>query len=586
MIRFYLREESFRYCWGDTHHNPIQGEAKEEIHAVCPRGGFAAFQAVAASDRPMLVCIGRSGGFSPYGQVDRVRIAVRGDDWIAQHVRMQLVGLVQDDDGTWKSDLLLNQDAIYCDKRLQQVWIELPVELEAEPGFHQGTVAFYYSRMFGQETLLKELRFSVNITGAKLPSPQNYKFYLDLWQHPCNIARKADVPYYSDAHFAVLEEYVKSLAELGQKAVSVIVSDVPWSGQNCAATENTPTDLFEYSMIETEKRDGVFFYDYSAMDRYITLCETYGIREEIEVFGLTGIWTFSETGYGHPATAYPEAIRIRYQENGVYGYLTQKEDVEAFVRALEVHFREQGWLDRVRIAADEPGDIEAYTRSLENLQALAPDFRIKAATNRVAFIKEFAGVVQDFVPMLSDLVQGKKVFDRLRQGIKGRTAFYVCCQPIRPNTYLSSPLLEARLLPVLAAWLGVDGFLRWSYTVWPEHPRTHLPYRSTLWKSGDTNFVYPGGNGSPLLSLRYKLLLRGIQDFELLQMDGLTPAQRQRYFEKLFFRSPGEFYGFDEQGFCDYIAPAEKLYSLQDEDYQKASVMLQGWVAETDCSAP
>ena len=113
-------------------------------------------------------------------------------------------------------------------------------------------------------------------------------------------------------------------------------------------------------------------------------------------------------------------------------------------------------------------------------------------------------------------------YDFIRENLINRddkkVCWYVCCRPHYPNTFLKSHLLESRFICILTSLLNLDGFLRWNYTVWPENPRQDLLFRSPGWLAGDMNFVYPGNNGSPLLSLRYKALLRGIEDFELMTM--------------------------------------------------------------------
>ena len=99
---------------------------------------------------------------------------------------------------------------------------------------------------------------------------------------------------------------------------------------------------------------------------------------------------------------------------------------------------------------------------------------------------------------------------------KHNFTFYVCCFPKRPNTYLFSNLLESRYLMVLADYFGLTGFLRWNYTVWPRDPRNDIRYHP--FPAGDTNFVYPGGDMQPQLTLRYMALRRGMEDYELLAM--------------------------------------------------------------------
>ena len=77
--------------------------------------------------------------------------------------------------------------------------------------------------------------------------------------------------------------------------------------------------------------------------------------------------------------------------------------------------------------------------------------------------------------------------------------------------------------------LRLDGFLRWNYTVWPRDPRYDIRYHP--FPAGDTNFVYPGGDMQPLLTLRYMALRRSMEDYELLAM--LRNAGQEQVVEEL-----------------------------------------------------
>ena len=353
----------------------------------------------------------------------------------------------------------------------------------------------------------------------RLPAPEEHRFHLDLWQHPSNIARKHETPLWSDAHFAVLERYVESLGALGQKCVTVIASEIPWSGQCSYLAMDYPSNLFEYSMIRVERdEEGKLHCDFSVLSRYIDLCAKYGICEEYEVFGLINIWVHPEVGLGQVSPDFPDAIRIRCYDraDGVYRFLRKAEEIEAYIRAVEAYFQERGLIDRVRVVADEPAETQMYFKRLENLSRIAPSFRCKTAINHAEFITEMGERVRDYVPSSTCVAEKLEKLQELRQELGGRFCWYVCCSQPYPNTFLDSPLLEARLIGPLTAYWGLDGFLRWNYTVWPEHPRERISFFAPNWRAGETNFVYPSWSGGPLLTLRLKALRRGIEDYELI----------------------------------------------------------------------
>jgi len=175
-----------------------------------------------------------------------------------------------------------------------------------------------------------------------------------------------------------------------------------------------------------------------------------------------------------------------------------------------------GQMHKVRLAADEPGDIDAYRASLSHLFSVAPSFKCKAAINHSVFIPAFGNEVYDFAPSLWSLCEEYDKMKEYQATMEGkRFLWYVCCGPAYPNTFVRSLLTESYFIGVLTSYMGLDGFLRWNYTVWNDDPRGDIRYGN--WAAGDTNFVYPASNGAPLLTLRYKALKRGIELYELLE---------------------------------------------------------------------
>ncbi len=566
MKLFYrLANESYKY------NTDSENLGRDPVTLVAARGDWVAFQLLLSSDEDFTLSTGRDPVFSPVGPLPNVRVECAIEGIPGAAIIVSPIGLIEDDYGIPTADLILNNENVHVRANsVQPVWIEAVIPRETVPGIYAGRVVLYTHRMFEDERKAAELPFAIEVRNVIMPVPRDYVFHLDLWQHLSNISRKHEVPLWSDEHFAVVENYVKSLAELGQKAITVIASEIPWSGQMCFRTRSYLSDLFEYSMIRVEKdADGRFSCDYSAMQRYIDLCFKYGIDKEIEVFGLTNIWTDDSSGYGKVAEDYPDAVRIRYYDrgDGCYKYMKSADEIIEYISALERYFKETGLIDRVLIVADEPVDVEKYRESLNMIAKAAPSFKFKTAINHAEFIAEFKDTTRDFVPNLASVCREWDLLCNMREVISGRLLWYVCCGPRYPNTFIRSDLVESRLIGILTAYMKLDGFLRWNYTVWPEKPRERITYRSPGWPAGDTNFVYPANDGRPILTLRYKNLKRGIEDYELIAMLRRKRADAEEVLEKLWSRiiragNITEFIPADSG-----MKPREELFSLDYEDY-------------------
>lgn len=561
-----LTDETYKASYGvDAYGEDVIFESLFNKFIAC-RGDWGVLQLLLKSDEDFYLNVGKRPNFSPKGPLTNIRVECTVD---GLPVKIFPVGFIEDDDRVYKADLLLHDEVIFVEKdKIQPVWIEVMIPKDTPPGNYTGRVKIYTQCMFEDEELIKVFDFNILVKDVELPEPKNFRFYLDLWQHPSNIARKHEVHLWSDEHFRVLEGYVKSLADLGQKAITVIASEIPWSGQRCYRVKNYPSDLFEYSMVRVERDGSGYHYDFSVVERYIDLCMKYGIDKEIEVFGLMNIWLDPEYGYTGIAEDYPDGIRIRYYDrnDGAFKYIRNGEEIKAYIKALEKFFIEKDLIDRVRIVADEPGDIERYKRSLETIREVAPGFRFKSAINHSEFIEEFKNIISDFVPILPGVCEKWETLKELKSKVTGRILWYVCCWPPYPNTFISSPLVESRLIGILTAFMGLDGFLRWNYTVWPEDPRNRISYRFPHWKAGDTNFVYPGKDGRPILTLRYKNLKRGIEDYELLMMfkekygektleslwDKILKTRDIREFHISSGKSPNELYSLDGRDYYGF----------------------------------
>lgn len=576
-LQFFVQNDMYKAVRGFENLSEIQRMfSHRHIGLTAVRNQSAAFQAVFFSDEVFTLSITGTTCFDKTGMLPNIRLSPEPSTGGDINISIFIEGFVEDDDMLQKADILLKDENVHVGRRqLQPVWIELSVPKTAVPGIYDGCLGVYSSFGFGPETRIGELTFRIDVKEVTLPDPADYKFFLDLWQHNSNIARKNEVRLWSDEHFDILEKYVESLARLGQKAITIVASEIPWSGQFCFRSTSYPSNLYEYNMIKVVRdEEGVLRLDFSVVDRYIDLCFKYGIREEIEIFGLLNIWTAPEEGFGKVIEELSDAIRVRYfdQRDGCYDYIDNVSELKAYIGSVERHFSDQGLVDKVRIVADEPEDAQVYNERLGFLTEAAPLFRYKVALCHPEFIDTQAHEkVVDFVPILYGVGDKIERYRELREKTGGRICWYVCCAPLIPNTFIRSNLLESWLIGWLTDYLEFDGFLRWNYTVWPEEPRRQIRYRAELFRAGDMNFVYPSASGEPLLTLRYKALLKGIQTFELLQM----LKEKGRKAEEAICAARGKLFRFASvTEFQKEETRLDRLVSTECSDYEQAQKIL------------
>ena len=552
-----------------TSHN-FRPHARSAELSVC-RNSFAAFQLHFQCDRRVCINLSDEPWFSEFS--DTTVLTIRHDGElkpILNHIGMHL-----GDDGFLYGDCLKSDQAADVEADVPAgVFVRFEIPKDIVPGEYTGVFKIVSAKLFDDEVLIDKIKYTLQVKNTVLPEPGDYSVSLDIWQHNCNIARKAGVPIWSDRHFDIIEQYLKTLAAIGAETMTVVVAEIPWSGQRCFQNKDTPANLFEYSMIRVFRNpDKTYTYDYSVLDRYIELCIQCGINKNIAVFGLLGNWISVNDGFCN-FTETPEAMRIRYRmPDGSYKYMKKTADIENYIKALYHHFLEKGWLDKVRVMADEPGNRENLHKSIAAIKRLAPGFQYKVAFGCKAFFDEFKDEIEDFCIIITGLTIAAEEWEQIfKEDKKHKFTYYVCCLPEHPNTFLSSSLLETRYLAVLADYFGLAGFLYWGYTAWPNDPGKDIRYSS--FPAGDTNFVYPGGDMQPLLTLRYMALRRAIEDYELLAM--LRKTQHNEIVEEvrrmiLTNRQFDQFYDNEKNHFS-----FEEMSSAKYKDYEKMRAKMYG----------
>jgi len=368
----------------------------------------------------------------------------------------------------------------------QPLWVSVHVPTDTPPGEYAGEVRLSED---GNEPIIVPL--TVTVHRAVLPDPTRFRFCLDLWQSPESIADRYQCERWSGKHWQLLRPYLQNLAAHGQRLVTV------------------GRDMIEWRRNEA----GQLVFDYTVFDRYVKLCREVGIDGGMEYLGMfnpggdtTTSWVAAD-GSGQSVAANP-------------GDQSFDEAWAAFLADFAQHLAANGWLENVFLCpADEPRDspglptLQRFTRCAELVHAASPKFRTTAALDSRESAGKLAPILDRMVLKLRDDVYSRPLIAKKRAA-GGRVEAYVCCHPDRPNTFITSPSVDTRVIPWLLFREGLGGLLRWSYERWPADP-SGQPEGDGQLPPGDLFLVYPGPEG-PYLSPRWEVLRDGIEDFECL----------------------------------------------------------------------
>lgn len=368
------------------------------------------------------------------------------------------------------------------------IWLQIDVPQNAEPGIYQGQVIVSAK---GCAETRQTIR--LNVSEETLPTPDQWKLYLDLWQHPQAVARWHDVEPWSPEHFALLRPLMKRLAAAGQKCITTTLLDEAWNGQTY--------DTFPSMVRWIRGVDGQMRYDYTALDDWVSFMhDEIGIRGQISCY--TMIPWHLRVRFFDEATGRYDSIRA------VPGTPEYTELWAPFLRDFHAHMQQKGWAEKTCISIDERPD-NMVRAAMKLLEQEAPSFRISSAVDKPSDLTRevysIAPVITHAGTALGDLLKERQAAGKL-------TSFYVCLHPKKPNTFTHSNPAEAEWLGFFAAANHLDGFLRWAYNSWNRNPFECTDF--VHWPSGDCFLAYPGNRSS----IRFERLRDGIENYEKINL--------------------------------------------------------------------
>lgn len=367
-------------------------------------------------------------------------------------------------------------------RSVRPVWLTVAVPQDAKEGVYTSDVVV--SCDDGNRVVLP---LTLEVQRYILPEPGEWSYHLDLWQHPTAVARAEGLELWSDAHFEALQRNMMLLANAGQKVITATLNKDPWNHQ----CYDGYAPMIEWRL----RSDGSWSYNYDIFDRWVEMMMNLGIDKMINCYSMIP-WN-CELEYFDEAKG--EVVTV-VANPGTPAFV---ELWHPFLLDFKSHLSDKGWLGITNIAVDERAP-EQMDAAVELLAECAPEMGFAIADMHKSYRRYLN--MRDVCVAQEQPANRDDILSRRAQGFN--TTFYVCCNPLYPNTFTSSNPFEAEML----GWYGLscdyDGMLRWAYNSWPADPQYDSRFGN--WSSGDTYLIYPFARSS----VRFENLIDGIEVVE------------------------------------------------------------------------
>ncbi|WP_185969062.1 DUF4091 domain-containing protein [Carboxylicivirga sp. M1479] len=364
---------------------------------------------------------------------------------------------------------------------VRPLWFTINVPSDAPAGNYKASLKTY-----SRKNPPQELRLTLTVLNKQLPAPKKWRFQTNMSINPFAIANWHQVEPWSNEHFEVLEPYVELLKKAGQKNITASVFNQGVSG------ETKP--LIKWM----RKKNGQVVGDFTTLDVWIKFFKHHDINSQIDCYayrpeGVNTISIYNEQD-GHLSL-----IDLSLKEH--YSL------IKSCYLQLINHLKETNEFGKAVFVIDS-GNNEDVALIKGMIQSIDANIKLELVAHEWAS-GLFDDVYATNVPaQFSNLKEWFKF--RHQQGFE--TTYHLSFENEIPNVFLHSPSAEAAWLGWYAAAQGLDGIHVEGLNTWGANPLTEA--RLSKYSSGSNYLIYPKARSS----IRFELLIEGIQDFEKIQI--------------------------------------------------------------------
>ena len=329
------------------------------------------------------------------------------------------------------------------------------------------------------------------------------------WLHADCIADYYKIPVFSERHWQLIDEYIKTATENGiNMLLTPIITpplDTAWGGARTTI-----------QLVDIVKEGSAYRFNFDKLERWINIGKKHGIAyfEMAHLFTQWGAW------------ATPKIIAtVDGVEKQIFGWDVAsaspeyKEFLTVFLPSLYQFLKDQGITDRTFFhISDEPQSehLEHYLALKKMVQDILPEAKLMEACSSYDLFKTCE--MSFAIPAVDHI----RPF--IENGVDNLWTYYCCDQEIVvPNRFIAMPSYRNRVIATQLYKYDIKGFLHWGFNFYNSalSRRKINPFVNTdadnTFPSGDAFSVYPGENGC-LMSIRLLVFYEALQDLRAFQL--------------------------------------------------------------------
>ena len=325
--------------------------------------------------------------------------------------------------------LTYDHSIAYVYNTLNSLWLDIKPDCAFEAGVYPVTISFLDKE--DTDKALATATLEVEIIGAELPKQE---LIYTQWFHADCLSSYYNIPVYSEKHWEIIENYIKSAIEGG---INMILTPVLTPPLDTMVGGERPT----CQLVEVFLNNGEYSFEFSKLDRWINLLLKYNVKY-IEICHL-----FTQWG---AANAPKVMATVDGEYKKIFGWETDAHGEEygrflnKFLTALLEFLKAKGvdkmcWFH----ISDEPAieHMENYLKAKKQIQNVLEGYPILDALSNFDFYE--TGAVMNPVPANIHI----KPF--LEAKVPNLWTYYCCSSTEKvSNRFVAMPSARNRIMGV------------------------------------------------------------------------------------------------------------------------------------------